>query len=32
MMQESDLETYIESYITPGGEKIIIFGDYGFDG
>lgn len=32
MMQESDLETYIESYITPGGEEIIIFGDYGFDG
>lgn len=31
-MKASELDTYIYNYITPGGEKIVIFGDYGYDG
>lgn len=26
------LETYVHSYTTPNGEKIIAFGRYGYDG
>ena len=28
---ECDLETYTQSYITPKGEEIIVFGKYGND-
>lgn len=31
-MESSDMETYVETYITPKGENIVIFGDYGRDG
>lgn len=31
-MLESDLESYCSSFITPKGEKIILFGNYGYDG
>ena len=31
-MQSSDVETYVETYITPTGDKIVLFGDYGRDG
>lgn len=26
------LETYTRHYVTPSGDKIICFGDYGYDG
>lgn len=28
----NDLEYYVEHYTTPGGEKIVAFGHYGYDG
>ena len=28
----SDLEGYVEYYTTPGGEEIVAFGKYGYDG
>ncbi len=30
--QNDYLESYVETYITPKGEEIIIFGNYGRDG
>ena len=30
-MNETDLETYIRNYTTPGGEEIVIFGEFGHD-
>jgi hypothetical protein len=27
-----DLETYCKQYTTPGGEKLVIFGSYGYNG
>lgn len=30
--EESCLESYFETYTTPGGEKICVFGEYGYDG
>ena len=27
-----DLEYFVEYYTTPGGEKIVAFGKYGYDG
>ena len=30
--EESCLESYFETYTTPGGEKIYVFGEYGYDG
>ena len=32
MNANDNLESYIEEYITPGGETIILFGNYGYDG
>lgn len=31
-MKSSDMETYVTSRVTPKGEKIVLFGDYGRDG
>ena len=31
-MYDGDLETFKESYTTPGGEIIVCFGKYGYDG
>ena len=28
----SDLEYFVDHYTTPGGEKIVAFGHYGYDG
>lgn len=28
----SDLEGYTETFTTPSGEKIVAFGEYGYDG
>lgn len=28
----SDLEYFVDYYTTPGGEKIVAFGKYGYDG
>jgi hypothetical protein len=30
--RENDLEPFVESYTTKGGETIVIFGAYGYDG
>lgn len=31
-MQSSYLESYDNTYKTPKGEEIVIFGNYGYDG
>lgn len=31
-MDVSDLETFVDSYTTKNGEKVIAFGYYGYDG
>ena len=31
-MENSDLDKYDKLYVTPKGERIIIFGNYGYDG
>jgi len=30
--KESGLESFMETFKTPNGEEIIIFGEYGYDG
>lgn len=31
-MIENDLETFIETYTSKSGDKVVAFGEYGYDG
>lgn len=31
-MRESDLETFVQRYTSKSGDKIVAFGEYGYDG